>query len=116
VALSEVVVTGGWAATNTLREIVFTVEECNERIADAQYVLDNPRDYPIEVRVDADKAVRRYTRLREGAAKLALVEAALDAAAATAEMHSTVGLHRAECACFEALAAALRAVREGTQA
>jgi hypothetical protein len=73
-------VTGGWAATNTLREIVFTVEECNERIADAQHVLDNPNDYPIDVRVDADKAVRRYTRLREGAAKLALVEAALDAA------------------------------------
>lgn len=46
---------------------IYTVAECDERIGAAQHVLENPGDYPAEVRVDADKSVRRWSVIRDHA-------------------------------------------------
>ena len=51
-----------------------TVGECDERIAEAQHVLDHQDDYDIEVRVQADKDRRRWEFNRHFADRVASLE------------------------------------------
>lgn len=54
-----------------------TVVECDEQIAEAQYVVDRPDEYDVEVRVAAHKSLGRWQRHREYAAEIERLRGAL---------------------------------------
>jgi hypothetical protein len=54
-----------------------TVDECEEQIADAQYVLDHPDEYDPEVLVQARRSRGLWSRSRDYAAEIYRLEARL---------------------------------------
>lgn len=57
-----------------------TVEECERRMAEAQYVAERPNEYDVEVRVQASRDVSRWTFNRRFAARVADLEEQLESA------------------------------------
>lgn len=84
-----------------------TVAECDERIAEALYVLERPAEYDVEVRVQADKDQRRWLRTRQFAERIAALEASPERAAGIIEQFHCACEHAGPALCgrCEALAA-----------
>ncbi len=52
------------------KEALSTVAECDERIADAQFVIDHPADYDVEARVQASRSQNFWKQKREYAVEI----------------------------------------------
>lgn len=82
--------------TNHTERTLMTVEECDAQILSAQYVLDNPDEFDIEVRVQADKDKRRYGYFRDYAAALQAERRRADAAEQQLQDGARAVIERAE--------------------
>lgn len=56
---------------------LWTVEECEEQIAEAQYVLDHPNEYDPSIREVARRSLGHYKRYLAYAKRIAELEEAL---------------------------------------
>jgi hypothetical protein len=58
----------------TTADNLWTVDECDEQIADAQYVLDHPGEYDPSIREAARRSLGLYERYRAYAARIEELE------------------------------------------